>query len=273
MDLRAKQSRVRALLRGYGEVLVAYSGGVDSALVLKLAHDELGPRALGVTAYSPSVARGELQEALRFARGIGAAHRIVRTDEIDDPDYAANPSNRCYFCKSTLYRALAEIARRQDFRHIANGTNLDDLGDHRPGLEAAAEFQVVSPLRDAGLTKADVRALARGLGLEIWDKPSSPCLASRIPYGSPVTREKLARVEEAEEYLRGLGLRDLRVRHFGARARIEAPPGDLAALAGRIEAIRERMREIGFERLELCELRSGALNDLLHLGGPPEPPG
>ena len=268
MDLETRESHVRALLRGYGEVLVAYSGGVDSALVLKLAHDELGSRALGVTAYSPSVARGELQQALRFARAIGASHRIVRTDEIDDPSYAANPSNRCYYCKSTLYRALAGVARREGIRHVANGTNLDDLGDHRPGLEAAAEFQVVSPLRDAGLTKSDVRALARGLGLAIWDKPASPCLASRIPYGSRVTRDKLARIEEAEEYLRGLGLRDLRVRHFGARARVEAPAGDLAALDAHIEEIRARLREIGFEQVELCELRSGALNDLLHLGPP-----
>ena len=271
MDLRAKQTRLRELLRGYGEVLVAYSGGIDSALVLKLAHDELGRRAVGVTAYSPSVSRRELQEALRFARGIGAAHRVVRTDEIDDPSYAANPSNRCYFCKSTLYRALAEVARRHGIRHIANGTNLDDLGDHRPGLEAAEEFHVVSPLRDVGLSKAEVRALARRLGLEIWDKPASPCLASRIPYGSPVTREKLANIEEAEEYLRGFGLRDLRVRHFGARARVEVPPGDLTVLNGRMDAIRERLRGIGFEEVELAELRSGALNDLLRIGDPHGP--
>jgi len=262
-DLDAKHERLRELVRGHGELLVAYSGGVDSGLVLKVAHDELGRRAMGVTAYSPAVPRRELQEALRLARAIGAAHRVVRTDEIDDPRYAANPANRCYFCKSTLYASLLAFARRHGYSTIANGTNLDDLGDHRPGIAAADEFRVVSPLRDAGLSKADVRALARKLALAAWDKPASPCLASRIPYGSPVTREKLASIDEAEDYLRGLGLRDLRVRHFGARARVEVSRAELETLAGRIDAIRERLRRIGFEEVELTELRSGALNDSL----------
>jgi len=259
-DLADKHARLRELVRGHGRLLVAYSGGVDSALVLRIAHDELGTQALGVTAYSPAVPRRELQEALRLARTIGAAHRVVRTGEIDDPRYAANPVNRCYFCKSTLYASLAVLARREGWSTIANGTNLDDLADHRPGLLAADEFRVVSPLRDAGLGKADVRALARELGLPAWDKPASPCLASRIPYGSSVTREKLASIDEAEDYLRGLGVRDLRVRHFGARARVEVGREELGALAPRLDAIRERLRRIGFDEVELCELRSGALN-------------
>ena len=258
--LSDKHARLRELVRGHGRLLVAYSGGVDSALVLRIAHDELGTQALGVTAYSPAVPRRELQEALRLARTIGAAHRVVRTTEIDDPRYAANPVNRCYFCKSTLYASLAALARREGFPTIANGTNLDDLADHRPGLLAADEFRVVSPLRDAGLGKADVRALARELGLPAWDKPASPCLASRIPYGSSVTREKLASIDEAEDYLRGLGVRDLRVRHFGVRARVEVGREELDALAPRLDVIRERLRRIGFAEVELCELRSGALN-------------
>ena len=260
MDLEPKQARLRELVRGHERLLVAYSGGVDSALVLAVAHAELGSHALGVTAYSPAVPRRELQEALRLARAIGAAHRVVRTGEIDDPRYAANPVNRCYFCKSTLYASLTALARREGWSAIANGTNVDDLTDHRPGLLAADELRVVSPLRDAGLGKAEVRALARELGLPAWDKPASPCLASRIPYGSPVTRDKLASIDEAEDYLRGLGLRDLRVRHFGSRARVEVGRAELDTVAERLDAIRERLRRIGFDEVELIELRSGALN-------------
>lgn len=263
VELEGKERRLREIVRGHGELLVAYSGGVDSGLVLKVAHDELGRLAMGVTAYSPAVPRRELQEALRLARSIGAAHRVVRTGEIDDPRYAANPINRCYFCKSTLYASLADFARSHGYRTIANGTNLDDLADHRPGLQAADEFRVVSPLREAGLSKTDVRALARKLDLAAWDKPASPCLASRIPYGSPVTREKLASIDEAEEYLRALGVRDLRVRHFGTRARVEVARAEIGPLTVQLDAIRDRLRRIGFDEVELIELRSGALNDSL----------
>jgi len=259
----AKLERLRHDLTEHGSLLVAYSGGVDSALVLRVANEVLGARAIGVTADSPSVSRRELDGARRIAAAIGARHLILSTDEVDDPHYAANPGNRCYFCKRELYGRLAGLARSEGIRRVANGTNLDDLGDHRPGLLAADELEVVSPLRDAGMTKSDVRAAARRLELEVWDKPASPCLASRIPYGTAVTRARLSAVELAEERLRELGLRQVRVRHFGATARIEVPDDELERVRRHIDALRRPFAEIGFVELELAEFRSGALNSAL----------
>jgi uncharacterized protein len=258
-----KLERLRAAVAAQGSLLVAYSGGVDSALVLAAAVEVLGERALAVTADSPSVPRRELDGARRTAAKLGARHVVVPTAELDDPRYAANPGNRCYFCKRELYARLAEIARREGIRRLANGTNLDDLGDHRPGLAAADELQVVSPLRDAGMTKSDVRDAARRLGLPVWDKPASPCLASRIPYGTPVTPARLSAVEAAEERVRAMGPRELRVRHFGDVARVELPAGELEGMRARLAALAASLGDLGFRRVELVELRSGALNDVL----------
>ena len=260
MNIDEKYAALRARISGYDQLLVAYSGGIDSTLVLKVAHDELGQRAKGVTADSPSVPRREIYEAKRIATAIGAQHSVMRTEEIDDPSYARNPINRCYYCKHELYTRLIDIARIESFKHIANGTNIDDLGDYRPGLQAADEFKVVSPLKDAGLSKADVREIAQMLRLETWDKPASPCLSSRIPYGQAVTRGKLAMVEAAEEFLRGLDIRELRVRHLGSNARIETRPDDFVVLQQYDESIRKRFREIGFSQFEVAEFKSGALN-------------
>lgn len=259
-SLAAKHEKLKHALARLESLIVAFSGGVDSALVLRVAHDVLGANVLAVTADSPAVPRREMAAARRIARSIGARHRVLSTTELEDRNYAANPVNRCYFCKSELYSRLAEVAKRENIRYIANGTNVDDLGDYRPGLQAAAEYQVVSPLKDAGFSKADVRELAKRLGLEIWDKPASPCLASRIPYGQPVTREKLAAVERAEAYLHDLGIRELRVRHFGSKARIETHARDFSVIAQNYDALATRFQTLGFEAIELAEFRSGALN-------------
>ncbi|RMF65128.1 MAG: ATP-dependent sacrificial sulfur transferase LarE [Calditrichaeota bacterium] len=264
-SLSEKYARLKSMLYDFNSLIVAYSGGVDSALLLRVAYEVLGSKVLAVTADSPSVPRREIAEAQRLAKSIGARHLVMPTEEIQDSHYVANSANRCYFCKRELYSKLAEIARRERIRYIANGTNVDDLGDWRPGLQAAAEYQVVSPLKEAGFTKADVRTLAKRLHLEVWDKPASPCLASRIPYGQTVTPRKLAAVEAAEDYLRSLGLVELRVRHFGKKARIETRKPDFSLVEQNYSQISQRFRMIGFEEIELTEFKSGALNAILKL--------
>ncbi|NIV94880.1 ATP-dependent sacrificial sulfur transferase LarE [candidate division KSB1 bacterium] len=259
-ELTVKYETLKFVLARYESLIVAFSGGVDSALVLKVAYEVLGPKVLAVTADSPSVPRREIAEAQRLAKSIGARHLVMATEEIRNANYVANPANRCYFCKSELYSKLAEIARREEIRYVANGTNVDDLGDYRPGLQAAAEYQVASPLREAGLTKADVRTLAKRLHLEIWDKPASPCLSSRIPYGMEVTPQKLTAIEAAESSLRDLGLVELRVRHFGKKARIETHKRDFGVVEQNYDQIIPKFKALGFEEIELAEFKSGALN-------------
>lgn len=262
-ELDQKYTALLQIIESCGSLIVAYSGGVDSALVVKVARDVLGARCLAVTANSPSVPRRELEEARRIAKSIGVRHEIIATGELENPNYIANPANRCYFCKSELYSSLSAIAKREGIRFVANGTNLDDLGDYRPGLQAANEYQIISPLKEAGVTKADVRELAQKLGLEIWDKPASPCLSSRVPYGSEVTPEKLAMIERAEDYLRSFGIRELRVRHFGKKARIETNAFDSPVVRQNLGLIEEKFKQIGFEEIELAEFRSGTLNEIL----------
>ena len=229
--LEAKEARLRAIFRELGGCIVAFSGGVDSALVLHVAAQELGERALGITARSESLAEREHAGAVHFAGAIEAHHEVIETRELHDPAYAANPVNRCYFCKSELYGRLDEIARERGIPHIVDGYNRDDEGDWRPGRQAAREHGVRSPLYEAGLRKADVRALARKLGLEVWDKPALACLSSRFPYGSAITLELLRQVDRAEQALQDAGFRACRVRHHGEIARIEVPPEDIAAVA------------------------------------------
>jgi uncharacterized protein len=231
VDLAAKSARLRAIVREIGSCVVAFSGGVDSALVLHVATEELGERALGVTGRSESLAEREYEGALAFAGTAGAQHEVVETREVSDPEYAANPVNRCYFCKSELYGKLREIAAQRGFAAIVDGFNLDDEGDWRPGRKAARENGVRSPLAEAGFGKADVRALARELGLEIWDKPALACLSSRFPYGTPITLELLRQVDRAEQAVHDAGIRVCRVRHHGEVARIEIPAGEIAAFS------------------------------------------
>ena len=230
-SLDVKEARLRAIFREIGSCIVAFSGGVDSALVLHVAAEELGDRAVGITARSESLAEREYAGAVAFAAEIAARHEVVETHELQDPSYAANPANRCYFCKSELYGKLAEIARERGVAAIVDGYNRDDEGDWRPGRKAAQEHAVRSPLYEAGLRKADVRALARALGLDVWDKPALACLSSRFPYGTAITLELLRKVDRAEQAVHDAGFRACRVRHHGEVARIEVPPHDVAAVA------------------------------------------
>jgi len=262
--LDAKEARLRAIFRELGSCIVAFSGGVDSALVLHVAAQELGKRAVGITARSESLAEREFAGAVGFARGIDARHEVIETRELHDPSYAANPANRCYFCKSELYGRLADIARDRNIPHIVDGYNRDDEGDWRPGRRAAREHDVRSPLYEAGLHKADVRALAHKLGLEVWDKPALACLSSRFPYGTPITLELLRQVDRAEQAVHDAGLRACRVRHHGDIARIEVPPNDIAAVADpeRRQRIVEGVRAAGyrFVTLDLGGYVSGGFN-------------
>lgn len=271
-ELVARRDLLLEILRGYGRLAVAYSGGVDSAVVAKAAQVALGDATIAVTAVSESLAQGELEEATELAKKIGIAHRVIRTEEFADPNYLRNNPDRCYFCKSELYGRLESLKQALGADTIASGANLDDQGDHRPGMKAAAEHGVRHPLQEAGLTKDHVRQLAKAWDLPTWDKPATPCLSSRIAYGEDVTPEKVRMIDAAEGWLRRQGLRLLRVRyHKGDLARIEVPIEDLARLAD--PEVRKNLipafRELGFKfvTLDLEGFRSGSLNTLIPLEG------
>ena len=256
------------ILRPLRRVLVAYSGGVDSALVLKTAARFLGPEnVLGVTAVSPAVPRREIEIARRIAHEIGVEHRTIDTGELEKTGYVQNGPDRCFFCKSTLYTAMEPIRTSEKYNYILNGTNADDPGDWRPGLKAARDAGVRSPLLEAGLSKNAVRALARHLGLSVWNKPAAPCLASRIPYHSPVTAEKLAQIEAAELILFDAGLLIFRVRHHDEIARLELSSDDLEKLLNpRVRTgVNEKIKTLGFRyvTLDLGDFESGNLNQAL----------
>jgi len=267
-ELEQKLERLVTLIAPLKRVIVAFSGGVDSALVLKVAYDILGKNVLAVTAVSPSLPQSELRAAQAVAERIGARHRLLDTHELDNKNYAANGFDRCYFCKTTLYDTLERVAAAEGIDVILNGTNVDDLGDVRPGLKAATEKGIKSPLKDAALGKQDVRDLAHHLDLYVWDKPAMACLSSRIPYGTPVTVEALGQIEAAEVALRQLGFRQLRVRHHSSLARIELPLKDLPRALDLREVIVDRFKAIGytFVSLDLAGFRSGSSNEAIEHG-------
>lgn len=265
--LQAKLDALRARMRELGSALVCFSGGVDSAFVLAVAHQELGDRAAGLTAVSPSVPPSELKEAEAVAREIGARHIIVASQEINDPRYSANPINRCYYCKSELYRIAKAEAEARGFAYVLNGTNHDDLGDYRPGLDAASEAHVISPLVELGFTKQEVREGARLLGLRIWDKPATACLASRIPYGTEVTLSRLNQIGSAEAAIRALGFRQVRVRYHGEIARIEVSNQEIERAFHLRHEIVQACKQAGFTfvTLDLEGYRTGSHNELIKL--------
>ena len=269
-ELHTKHDKLLALLQELGSVAVAFSGGVDSAVVAQAAFLALGEKAVAVTAHSPSVAQRDREDAERVARQIGIRHLLVATNEFADPNYERNDGSRCYYCKSELYTQLGDLRATLGVAWMVSGANLDDLGDYRPGLVAAAEHGVRHPLQEAGLTKADVRALAQRWHLPVWDTPASPCLSSRIAPGVAATPERTSRIEAAEDWLRGQGLRDCRVRlHEGELARIEVPLDALPLLLepDRRAALTDHLKHLGFRfvTLDLDGLRSGSLNTLITL--------
>ena len=270
-DQRTKLAKLQAAVRARPRAVVAFSGGVDSTLLLRVCRDALGPRnVVAATGVSPTYTDEELRTARRAARGLGVEHVLVETGELARPEFAANPPDRCYHCKRELFSKIAALARARGIDAVYDATNTDDLADYRPGLRAVRELGVSSPLVLAGLAKRDVRALSRRLGLEAWDKPANPCLATRVPYGTPVTRATIDRIRVGEKYVRGLGFPVVRLRHHGDLARLEVPAADAARLLEPATArkVASRLRSLGYlwTAVDVEGYRTGSLDRAL--GGP-----
>ncbi|UZQ82036.1 ATP-dependent sacrificial sulfur transferase LarE [Thermoanaerobacter sp. RKWS2] len=265
--LRQKLNALKSYIKEMGSLAVAYSGGVDSTFLIKVAHDVLGDKALAVTARSSTYPEREFNEAIKCIQEIGARHIVITSEELDIVGFSSNPIDRCYYCKKELFQKVWKVAKENGIDHIADGSNYDDLNDYRPGMKAAQELNVVSPLKFAKLTKKDIRALSKEMGLPTWDKPSFACLASRIPYGELITQEKLSMIDKAENFLIELGFRQLRVRHHGNIARIELGEKDYDKILNRdlMKKIAAKLKDIGFTyvTLDLEGYRTGSMNEVL----------
>jgi len=266
-ELTSKFEKLKNKFAGLENALIAYSGGVDSTLLLKVAADVLGKKLTAVTAHSEVTPPHDYEEAVIFAESLGVNYIVIKTDELQDANFVSNPPDRCYHCKSMLFKRLSEIAREKKIKWLLDGSNFDDITDYRPGSRAAKEFGVISPLKEAGLTKDEIRALSKEMSLPTWDKAASPCLASRVPYGQVITPEKLSRIGQSEEYLRTFGIKELRVRDHGDVARIEFPVDKMFLFLDETtrDKIIDKLKSFGYKyvALDLQGFRSGSLNEAL----------
>lgn len=267
MSLQEKYQLLKDNMKKRGSAAIAFSGGVDSTFLIKVANEVLGDKMIAVTATSSTYPERELKEAIQYAKDMGVKHIIISSEELDIEGFASNPKNRCYFCKKELFTKIYEVAKDNGIEYVFDGSNSDDTGDYRPGMQAARELEVISPLKEAGLTKEDIRVLSKELGLLTWDKPSFACLSSRFPYGNKITKDKLKMVEEAEQFLLDLGFRQVRVRHHGEIARIEVNPEERVQFfdVALMDKIGEKLKSIGYTyiTLDMLGYRTGSMNEVL----------
>jgi uncharacterized protein len=268
MELKEKFQLLKDIIKEKGSAAVAFSGGVDSTFLVKVAYEVLGEKVIAVTATSSTYPERELKEAIKYAKDMGAKHIIISSEELDIEGFASNPKNRCYYCKKELFTKIKDVASENGVKYVFDGSNLDDNGDYRPGMQAARELEVVSPLKEAGLTKNDIRELSKELGLPTWNKPSFACLSSRFPYGHKITLPKLKMVDQAEQFLLDMGIKQVRVRHHGEIARIEVAPEEREQFFNieLMDKIGYKFKEIGFTyvTLDMLGYRTGSMNEVLN---------